>query len=84
MRHDRLIVTAGRVRAALAGLTLDYLAAQVLYRHVWQSLALSRLAEFLDVSWHELADARHRLVEQAAQHLQAAGLGEAVELPAPS
>ena len=76
LRNDRLILTARRVRAALAGVSLDYLAAQVLYRHVWQSLALSRLAEFLAVSWYELADARRRMVEQVAAHLQAAGLGE--------
>lgn len=74
LRNEELILTAKKVKEALANTRLDFLAAQVLYRHVWQRLALSRLAEFLDVTWYELAAARRRLVEAAAASLKAAGL----------
>lgn len=67
IRHAAQLELLRRMRDRLAGVQLAGLEGHILVRHVWQQLPLSRLAEFLDVTERELADARERMIAEVAE-----------------
>src|SRR5690606_30838130 len=70
LRHDWEIMLARRIHQALAGLELNFLEAQVLYRHFWKAVPLRPLADYLDVTEAELAAAKESLLHKAAGALE--------------
>ena len=70
LRHDWEITLARRIHQALAGLELNFLEAQVLYRHFWKAVPLRPLADYLDVREVELAAAKNSLLQKAATALE--------------
>lgn len=70
LRHDWEIMLARRIHQALAGLELNFLEAQVLYRHFWKAVPLRPLADYLDVTEAELAAAKNSLLQKAATALE--------------
>lgn len=70
LRHAREIALAQRIHKALCSVKLTFLEAQVLYRHIWKAVPLDTLADYLDVTVAELAEARTSLLHKAAGALE--------------